>query len=135
MASSRQHSTASVLFLALVISLIVSAIMVTISFAKDGKNWGRDPATSEWFRSLRSPLGVNCCASADGERIEDPDWFENEDGTYDVMARGEWWRIQKDHVVRGTNKVGFAILFWPPSFPEPSCFVPGSRGEVMSGAG
>ena len=89
--------------------------------------WGHDPATSEWFRSLRSPRGFSCCDYADGTRIEAPDYHENNDGSYDVQARGQTVHIPPEKIVQGTNRVGYAILWWGAG-PEPYCFLPGARG-------
>ena len=90
--------------------------------------WGHDPDTSQWFRGLRSKQGFPCCDYADGTRIEDPDYRENDDGSFEVFARSTWTHIDKAHVVSGTNKVGYAILWWGTAAPQPYCFLPGSKG-------
>jgi len=98
------------------------------AYARDTGRWGHDPVTSEWFKSLRSAAGTPCCDYADGVRLEDPEWRENDDGTFDVFARGAWWKMQPDQLVKATNRVGYAILWWPVNWAAPSCFLPGSRG-------
>jgi len=97
--------------------------------AVDRGQWSNvHPEVREWFKSLKNSNGISCCDTADGVRIEDPDWKENVDGSYEVYARGGWQHIDQKHVIQGTNKVGYAVLFWPSFFKNPICFVPGSGG-------
>ena len=104
--------------------LIVGFILI----AGPPEQWGHDDATSQWFRNLRSPRGFPCCDYADGTRVEDPEYKENDDGSYEVFARGQWVHIDKENVVDGTNRVGYAILWWGKDAPKPYCFLPGARG-------
>lgn len=83
---------------------------------------------SDWFRSLRSPSGFPCCDVADGAKVEDPDYRENEDGTYEVMAYGRWFHIPKEKIVTATNRIGYAILWGKPAQDLIYCFMPGARG-------
>lgn len=105
-----------------------SGVIMMGAYAIDRGQWGHDPATSEWFRSLKNGHGTSCCDTTDGVRIDDPDWRENDDGTYSVFARGAWRTIDRDHVVTATNRVGYAVLWWPEHWNYPSCFLPGARG-------
>jgi hypothetical protein len=98
------------------------------AWPRDNGKWGHDPETSAWFKSLKNQIGIPCCDYADGTRIEDPEWKENDDGSYTVFAKGEWHTISRPRVVTGTNRIGYAILWWPAYWPEPSCFLPGVRG-------
>lgn len=115
---------------ALVAALLIPAPgLAPEAFSKgDRGQWGHDAATSEWFKSLRAPNGIPCCDYADGVRLEDPEWRENPDGSYSVFAKGEWRMIDKDHVITTSNRVGYAILWWPEHWDHPSCFMPGARG-------
>ena len=110
------------------IALVVAAAPHLSPAAGSSERWGHDPETSQWFRGLRSSRGFPCCDYADGTRIEDPDYRENEDGSYDVQARGQVIHIPPEKIVQGTNRVGYAILWWGTSAPEPYCFLPGARG-------
>jgi hypothetical protein len=110
------------------ITAAVLAAFLLPATAKDGGQWGHDPATSEWFKSLKSAAGTPCCDYADGVRLEDPEWHENDDGSFEVFARGQWWTMQPGQLVKATNRVGYAILWWPENWPAPSCFLPGARG-------
>lgn len=106
-----------------------ATLVATSALAFDGQKWSSvDADTRTWFESLRNGEGTSCCGSTDGVRVEDPEWRQLPDGTYEVMARGSWHSIRADHVLRGTNRVGYAILWWPPSMAEPTCFLPGTRG-------
>lgn len=107
----------------------LSLACVTLTHARDqGQYNSIDPATRDWFRSLKSPNGFPCCDYADGNRIEDPDWKENEDGSYQVFYAGQWRRIDKSRVVTTPNRIGYAVLWWHPGSDEPYCFMPGARG-------
>jgi hypothetical protein len=110
-------------------ALVAALLIPAAAIAFDRGQWGHDGATSAWFRSLRNGNGTPCCDYADGTRIEDPDWRELENGAYEVFAAGRWVTISPDRVVDPDGRrVGYAILWWPDGWPEPSCFLPGARG-------
>ena len=94
--------------------------------AGDAGKWGHDPATSEWFKGLKDKHGFPCCDYVDGTRIEDPDWKENEDGSYEVRLGAEVLTIPPDKIVDGANRVGYAILWRSPAGMV-YCFLPGAR--------
>lgn len=115
--------------LRLALASILSLACVTLTHAIDQGQWNEvDPKVRDWFRSLRSPSGFSCCDFADGNRIEAPDYKENDDGTYEVFARGRWVHIPKDRIVQATNMIGYAVLWWGPGLDVPYCFMPGARG-------
>jgi hypothetical protein len=58
-------------------------------------------------------------------RLEDPEWRELEDHSFEVFSRGKWNKIPPNKVLKGTNKVGYAILWWPKAWDNPTCFLPG----------
>lgn len=92
-----------------------------------GRDWGNDPETSDWFKSLRNDDGEFCCDTTDGTRLEDPEWEERAPGEYWVLARGAWHQIKPKHVLHGKTRVKYAIVWWPFSAAEPTCFLPGPR--------
>lgn len=112
-----------------ILALLTLSIL-TLSANAAGDNWGHDPDTSAWFKALKSPKGMPCCDYADGNRVEDPDYIENPDGSYEVNvpSHGGWKHVDKDRVVDGTNRVGYAIIWWSKYAPDPYCFLPGARG-------
>jgi hypothetical protein len=111
--------------------LLISLFIATPSLAVDNGQWGNvDPATREWFKGLKSPLGTPCCDFADGNRIDDPDYKENDDGSYEVNVpeHGGWHHVTKDRIVTATNRIGYAVIWWGKGSTEPYCFLPGARG-------
>jgi hypothetical protein len=114
----------------LIRAALVAALLIPASvWAFDSDKWDHDPLTRDWFRSLHNERGALCCDTADGVRIEDPHWKELPEGGYVVFARERWVRISPDQVVNPPDrKMGYAILWWPQNWDEPSCFLPGPRG-------
>lgn len=104
------------------------ALLAMPVFARDNGQWGHDPATSEWFKSLRSPTGFPCCDYSDGTRLEDPgDYVRNNDGSYEVRIGPEWFHVEEYKVIKGTNRVGYAIIWRSPTAHDNIyCFLPGS---------
>lgn len=112
---------------ALTTALIIFSIEPALAF--DSQKWAQvDQSTRDWFKGLRSPSGFPCCDFADGNRVEDPDWRQNEDGSYSVIWEGEWRQVPPERVLTGTNRVGYAILWWHKGVDNPYCFLPGARG-------
>ena len=97
------------------------------ALAVDNGQWGHDPATSEWFKNLHNPSGFPCCDYADGNRIEAPNYRENDDGSYEVFAHDVWKHVVKEKIVTIPNRVGYAVLWWNPNAEDPYCFMPGAR--------
>jgi hypothetical protein len=97
------------------------------AIAFDRGQWGTDLELRQWFKGLTNPAGNSCCDTADGVRVEAPDWRKDADGTYAVFARGGWHTIDKTRIVTSTNQVGYAILWWPIYWAHPSCFLPGAE--------
>jgi hypothetical protein len=112
---------------------LMSALLLAMFFcvirahAFDSPKWGHDAATSEWFRSLKNSRGESCCDYADGVRLEAPDWRELADHSFEVFAREKWNKIPPNRVLKGTNRVGYAILWWPRAWDNPTCFLPGAE--------
>ena len=109
------------------LSLAMCSCVIPRAHAFDSSKWGHDAATSEWFLSLKDSSGQSCCDYADGVRLEAPEWRRLEDNSFEVFARGKWIKILPGRVLNGTNKVGYAILWWPKAWDNPSCFLPGAE--------
>jgi hypothetical protein len=107
------------------LSLAMYSGVVPRAHAFDSSKWGHDAATSEWFRSLKNSRGESCCDYDDGVRLEDPEWRELKDHSFEVFSRGKWNKIPPNRVLKGTNRVGYAILWWPKAWDNPTCFLPG----------
>ncbi len=120
---------ALLVIIAVAIAMLLLVLGMRAHAAGDAQKWGHDSETSDWFRNLHNPGGFPCCDYADGNRIEDPDYSENEDGSYEVNVAGRGSvHVPKEKVVTATNRVGYAIIWWNPSAPDPYCFLPGARG-------
>lgn len=105
-----------------ILSLAASAL------ARDNGQWGHDESTSLWFKSLRDNHGVSCCDYADGTRIEDPgNYRENDDHSFDIDLGSETIHVPPEKVLKGSNRVGYAIL-WRLSTGTITCFLPGGKG-------
>jgi len=107
--------------------LAMYSCVIPRAHAFDSPKWGHDAATSEWFRSLKNSRGESCCDYADGVRLEAPDWRQLEDHSFEVFARNKWNKIPPNRVLKGTNRVGYAILWWPRAWDNPTCFLPGAE--------
>ena len=115
--------------LAVCVLLVVIMLIIIVDLAMaqgPADKWGQDAATQEWFRGLHAPTGIPCCDYADGNRIEDPDYAELPDHSYDVRLPSGIVHVEPDHVVQGTNRVGYAIYWGRPGATY--CFMPGARG-------
>jgi hypothetical protein len=109
------------------LSLAMYSCVIPRARAFDSSKWGHDAATSEWFRSLKNSIGQSCCDYDDGVRLEAPEWRELEDHSFEVFARKKWNKIPANKILKGTNKVGYAILWWPKAWDNPTCFLPGAE--------
>lgn len=102
-------------------------VMVAASLARDNGQWGHDEETSQWFKSLKNEKGMPCCDYVDGFRIEDPgDYRRNDDGSYEVTIGKDTIHVTPDKVLKGTNRVGYAIIWRSPANGSVYCFLPGS---------
>lgn len=101
--------------------------VLSTSAADRGQWTNQDAATRDWFKGLHNDYGTSCCDFADGSRVDDPDWRQNEDGSYSVIWKGQWTQLDPKRILKGTNRVGYAILWGNPSVDQPYCFIPGTR--------
>lgn len=112
-------------------ALLTAAVLFSIDSAAaiDGPKWAnQSPELRDWFNSLRSPNGFPCCSFADGTKVDDPDYRENPDGSYEVNVNSMWVHVDKDKVLEGTNKIGYAVFWGHPERDLIYCFMPGARG-------
>jgi hypothetical protein len=108
---------------------IATLLLALPAGARDLGQWSHvDPKTREWFRGLTNSASQVCCDEADGQRVEDPNWRIESDGSYSVAINGQRTKVPPELLVKGGNRVGFAIVWlWPPYKPELRCFMPGTE--------
>lgn len=70
---------------------------------------------SDWFKSLRQPgTSLPCCSVSDCRRV---DYRIADDGRYEVMLDGTWYRVPNRFVVRNEgNPVGKAVACYTTIF-------------------
>ena len=125
---SRVNIIASILALVVgSLCLMVATLPMPVK-AFDNKEWSGDGETREWFKSLHNEYGTSCCDFADGDRVDDVDYRENDDGTYEVFYDSGWHHVELQRVLKGSNRVGYAIIWRSRGTDQPYCFMPGARG-------
>ncbi|WP_249164400.1 hypothetical protein [Bradyrhizobium jicamae] len=87
------------------------------------------PELDDWYKSLRSEQGEWCCDGADVNHLTDPQWTIK-DGQYQVFLEGEWVKVPPEKLVKGNNRVGFALAWrmYIDGHPVVRCFMPGASG-------
>lgn len=97
--------------------------------ARDLGQWdGADKATRDWFQAQVNQKGEACCDTADGRRVEDPDWRVEGSG-YAVNLGTGFQPVDPALIVRGTNRMGYAIAWiYPVGTRTLRCFLPGPTG-------
>lgn len=117
--------------LRLALASALSLACVIVTHARDQGQWkDLNSATTDWFKHLRNfETNIPCCDYADGMRLEDPDYRENPDGSYEVFIRNEWRHVDKSQVINPVPRfVDYAIIWWADGIDHPYCFMPGTRG-------
>jgi hypothetical protein len=97
-----------------IIACAIGALISTAALPFDNGQWNDVPdQVRSWFKSLRSPAGVNCCDVADGHRT---DWEIRAAGYFipnPADPAGEWIPVPPEAVVHNAgNPVGEAIVWW-----------------------
>jgi hypothetical protein len=113
--------------LALAGALALSSCVIPRASAFDnGQYQSVDPKIRDWFRSVRSPKGINCCDIADGHRTT---WRGTSEGGYEVPIQGEWRKVPPEAIVLNAgNPTGEAIVWYVKQGENVyhiRCFVPG----------
>ena len=67
------------------------------------------PELNTWYQSLYSEEGAWCCDGTDVTRLTDPQWMIK-DGQYQVFLENEWVKVPPEKLVKGNNRVGFALV-------------------------
>ena len=87
------------------------------------------PELNSWYQSLYSEEGAWCCDGTDVTRLTDPQWMIK-DGQYQVFLENEWVKVPPEKLVKGNNRVGFALAWriYLDGHPAVRCFMPGTSG-------
>src|SRR5215831_5553628 len=95
-----------------ILSIFVLIALAQPTSARDNGQYAQQsPEIRNWFKGLHTQTGVSCCDTADGTRVEDPDWRINPNGTYSVRLDGEWQVVAADAVILDKNRVGYTIVW------------------------
>jgi hypothetical protein len=93
----------------IIVSLVFCAVSATAASAMDrGQFANVPPEVREWFEHLQSPAGVSCCSYADGHRTG----YDMRQDQYWVPIEGEWYPVPPEAVIKTTNPVGEAIVWY-----------------------
>jgi hypothetical protein len=113
--------------------LPAASCMICPAIARDNGQYAQvDPSIRQWFNSLASQAGHNCCSFADGRSITDADWDIAGDH-YRVRVDGVWLDVPEESVVTAPNRIGTAVV-WPAVTRDRDgnahvyirCFMPGT---------
>jgi hypothetical protein len=92
-----------------------------------------DPALRQWIEGLKDKAGQGCCDTADGHPAE-YEW-DITGKRYKVRIEGEWYVVPEEAVIDGPNKLGYATVWYWPSWELDGsmtahirCFLPGPGG-------
>jgi hypothetical protein len=109
----------------LAITLVLAS---ATTYARDDGRYSQvSPDIKRWVEGLTDDKGRGCCATADGFRPEEVDWDMTEN-SYKVMIGGQWYTVPEGAVVKDTNKIGYAIVWYYVDNGAVfiRCFLPGS---------
>jgi hypothetical protein len=111
------------------ILVTVSLILASVaSYAHDlGQHAQVSAEINRWIEGLTDAKGRGCCATADGFRPEEVEWDMTQNA-YRVMIGGEWFDVPDGAVIKESNKIGFAIVWYYRDSGNVfiRCFLPGS---------
>lgn len=111
------------------IILAITLVLVSVTtYARDDGRYSQvAPDIKRWVEGLTDDKGRGCCATADGFRPEEVDWDMTENN-YKVMIGGQWYTVPEGAVVKESNRIGYAIVWY---YVDNGalfirCFLPGS---------
>jgi hypothetical protein len=113
-----------------VLSALLLSLLSILPVRSSGQYAQVSPEIQQWFNGLTNHQKGNCCAFADGQRIDDPDWEQTNQPKipYRVRVDGEWLPVYDWAVVDSPNKIGYPIV-WPAKQDDKTfvrCFMPGT---------
>jgi hypothetical protein len=106
------------------------AIMALVP-AADARDTGQYaqvlPEIRKWVEGLKDDEGHSCCATADGFRPDQVEW-DMKGGRYRVQIRGAWYDVPVGAIIKGPNRLGFAMVWYTVTDDGSTairCFLPG----------
>ena len=119
------------ILLALLLTLIATIIVLAAVGVAVGRDLGQYSHVSAdvraCFKTLRDKGGYSCCDTADGTRLEDPDWRADDGGGHSVrLEDGNWHKVPPSADIVGVAKpcVNYSIV-WRMN-GRIVCFLPGA---------
>lgn len=97
------------------------AVAIWVVFVEKAK--GQEKSLREWFNSLSSPAGGQCCLNFDGASLDEAQWRTTPSG-YQVVIDGKWVDVPDGNLVTVPNRLGRAHL-WLRDDGSIRCFIPG----------
>ena len=93
------------------------------------------PEIKIWIEALTDQHGFGCCATADGLRPREIAW-DIAASSYRVKVGTQWLTVSDEAVVKGPNRLGYAVAWleydWDINSGEMTasvrCFLPGAAG-------
>ena len=120
-----------VVILVIFMIVFIIGILWIISGASHARDLGQYSHISAdvkaCFNALKDKGGVSCCDTADGTRLEDPDWRADDGGGHSVrLEDGNWHKVPPSADIVGVVKpcVNYSIV-WRMN-GRIVCFLPGS---------
>jgi hypothetical protein len=117
--------------IAMLARTILAVTFVLASVATQARDNGQyaqvSPDIKRWVEGLTDNQGRGCCATADGFRPNEVDW-DIAEGAYKVMINGQWFTVPDGAVIKQTNRIGYALVWYFVSDGKVyiRCFLPGS---------
>ena len=111
--------------------IVLAITIVLASAATQARDNGQysqvSPDIKRWVEGLTDTQGRGCCATADGFRPDEVEW-DIAENSYRVMIAGEWFTVPDGAVIKETNRIGYALVWYYVSNGSVfiRCFLPGS---------
>jgi hypothetical protein len=121
-----QRAEATMLARILIVVTLVLASVAT--HARDNGQYAQvSSEIKKWVEGLTDEKGHGCCATADGFKPEEVEW-DMAQNAYRVMIGGEWFNVPDGAVIKESNRIGYAIVWYYTDSGKLfiRCFLPGS---------
>lgn len=110
--------------------LILLLLLVGAALARDdGRYSNVDPVIKNWIEGLRDNRGYGCCSTADGIRLDDPEWTCTDAEHCRVKLDGAWHDVPESALLKESNRLGYPIVWrlYRDGKPIIRCFLRGAQ--------